>query len=191
MSEQQQENPEVDEALESVKEALSPKKFNIVDAIQGKAYPTDEIVVYLDEVNIRKLRDLNKELTRLNNAAATDTERYMELEKEALETADKVRESGLRFYLTGVGQAVINEAVEQTKDDGHAFNMYILAKSVIKVENHEGAIDDRKWTPEDAEKFYQALSPEEYARLQEAIMGLSFASGLFDEAVDAGFLHRR
>src|SRR5690625_1147143 len=93
---EQQENPEVDEALESVKEALSPKKFNIVDAIQGKAYPTDEIVVYLDEVNIRKLRDLNKELTRLNNAAATDTERYMELEKEALETADKVRESGLR-----------------------------------------------------------------------------------------------
>src|SRR5690625_7772126 len=73
---EQQENPEVDEALEAVKEALSPKKFNIVDAIQGKAYPTDEIVVYLDEVNIRKLRDLNKELTRLNNAAATDTERY-------------------------------------------------------------------------------------------------------------------
>src|SRR5690625_2717909 len=83
----------------------------------------------------------------------------MELEKEALETADKVRESGLRFYLTGVGQAVINEAVEQTKDDGHAFNMYILAKSVIKVENHEGAVDDKKWTLEDAEKFYQVLSP--------------------------------
>src|SRR5690625_7524789 len=126
-------------------------------------------------IHMLKLIDLYKEYHRLNNVASTDTERYMELEKEALETADKVRESGLRYCLTGVGQAVINEAVEQTKDDGHAFNMYILAKSVIKVENHEGAVVDKKWTIEDAEKFYQVLSPEEYARIQEASMGLTFA----------------
>lgn len=175
------------DAIKAVEDALSPKTFDIVEAVQGKAYPTEDVTVFFDEVAIRDLRKANKELTEIARRGESDEE----LEDKVHALADKVQESANTFTFRGVSQKVIDEATEKHGDSGHDFNIFIMQQSLVKVTNTAGAVDDREFTFEDMKTIYYGLPQGEYERLQETIMGLSFAATIFDEAVDAGFLQRR
>lgn len=93
---------------ELVAEAKSPAKFNILSVLQERAYPTDEVIVYLDE-QTAYLASLAEEDIKAANAAIDkdfeDTKAEAKL-KEAQERLDglmaKMAESKYVFTIKGI-----------------------------------------------------------------------------------------
>lgn len=71
---------------DTVEELTAPGVFNILDALQGRGYPTDEVVLHLDEATAHKI------------AREDDSEKLAELRK----ILDR---SAYTFHLTGISSA--------------------------------------------------------------------------------------
>jgi hypothetical protein len=197
----------VQDAIEKVDEILSPKKFNLADAIKGKSYPTDSVRVYLDEEAIYELRELEKQLDGLGKHKNPEEvqELFDATRAQADEAVERLLATSYKITMQSKGHTVYDEIVDEVnaefaEDTGpevekrraHEENIRVIAKSIISVENNEGAIDgDRDFTPEEVQAFYVALPDPEWIRLQELFYKLVFAGTYFDKAVDAGFLSRR
>lgn len=192
----------VQDAVEKVDEILTPKKFNLVDAVRGKAYPEDSVRIFLDEEAAYELTQVNGQLEELARHKEPEKvqELYASLEAQAQELKERLIASSLKFTLRGQGGAVYDKIADETAkefpDDERTRaikeNIRIIAASTVSVENGEGAIDgNRTFTEEDIEPIYTILSPSERDRLLELMMALAFANTYFDKAVSAGFLSRR
>lgn len=194
----------VQDAVDKVEEILSPKKFNLIDAVQGKAYPEDSVRIFLDEEAAYELTQVNaqlEELSRIKDRDESTIELYNVTEALAQELKDRLIASSLKFTLRGRGHKVYDEIADRTarefadvEDDserGVVENIRIIAASTVSVENGEGAIDgDREFTEEDITPVYELASPGEWKRLLDLMMALAFANTYFDKAVRAGFLSR-
>lgn len=171
-----------------------PKTFSVLDAIQGRSYPTDEITLYTDAASMYLLNRLEVEQANL-----TDGDAANELEPKREELKAAIKATALTFHLrgfsTGVIQSINDEArakfgedVSLDKEEPFVWRMdKYVAESIISVTNAEGAVDESRWGVEDAAKLRAHLPDDEWNRLQTAVLALSFASWQFDQAVNADF----
>lgn len=79
--------PDVNKAHEAAVEATQPDTFDFAAAVDGRSYPSFEVPVYLDEENVQKLLDLDRERARLELRVA---KRVTVTESEDSETVKSI-----------------------------------------------------------------------------------------------------
>lgn len=189
-----------EEALELVKEAQSPKVFNLVDAIKNRAYPTKDVTIYLDDDSAMRLVEINDQMNRTK-----EPEDLEELQKEADKLAEAVMDSALTFHLRGVGQDAIDAITESLdakydigKNDVGTNNpdwlrdyiTTLVSMNIRSVTNADGAVDTTEFTFERAEELRKIIAPTEWAKLVGMMQRLTLAGGYFDQLTDSGFLQK-
>lgn len=189
-----------EEALELVKEAQSPKVFNLVDAIKNRAYPTKDVTIYLDDDSAMRLVEINEQMNRTK-----EPEDLEELQKEAEKLAEAVMDSALTFHLRGVGQDAI-DAITKSLDAKYAIGKndvgtnnpdwlrdYIttlVSMNIRSVTNADGAVDTTEFTFDRADELRKIIAPTEWAKLVGMMQKLTLAGGYFDQLTDSGFLQK-
>jgi hypothetical protein len=112
---------------EIVENAKKPGKFNIVDVVKGRSYPTDQIDVFIDEGVAFRAAELNEAITKISetmdkkNLDKKDLDEFLAKREEILNQKDKLIEEmgGTRyvFHLTGISegkrQDIYDKAVEK------------------------------------------------------------------------------
>lgn len=193
---------DVEESIEQVNEILEPESFSIVDAITGTSRPEDTVRVYTDRQAAQDLLRMNAEMEEIANrqerGKEIDLEYYEALEDQAQQLREKLLESSYVFTLRGLSRDEWEVDRNRLRDSdlsdmqvGHEYTILVFARSLVKVEDSKGRVDEREFTVSEAEVIYNMLPPSEWERVNEAIQQLTFASAYFDQAVDAGFLPQR
>lgn len=192
---------DISQVQENVDKALSKGTFSLREALNGRSYPTSKVIVYLDVENIVKLSKVNDRLTEIAQDPAQDQEEYDKYDRLKVRLQEKILASGVTFHLRGISPAEITRLSEKAaewakeqdvaEDSGKAQTYYmnsLLAAHIVKTENAEGEIDERRYTLEDVEALEDLLPGEQFNALVSGFTSLSFESAYYTQAVDAGFL---
>ena len=106
------------------------KTFDLLKTLQGRAYPEDEVTVYLDGDGIYRLSQIREELTE---HADPKKKAYKDLEAEAEKLAKSILETELTFKLRGVAPGVVSLLVEkyQKEEAFEALQDELLAATLV------------------------------------------------------------
>jgi hypothetical protein len=188
-----------DNVIDMVNEAQKRGKFNLADAIKGRAFPEKSVDVYLDANAAMQLEEINQELNDLlklgNNAE------YDKLEVVAQQLAQQIKDSKLTFHMRGVGQAEVEAAVkkadelypdvEENQDNPDWVKYYLsslIAANIVKVTDADGNEDATKFTAEEMIELRGVIPIDSWGVLVETMQKLTLATSYFSAATDAGFL---
>ena len=101
------------EIEEIVERAKAPGKFNIVDVLKGRGYPTDEIEVFIDENVAFVASDIEDSIRKLGEKMDSEKDKYkldelVDLHQKLIAEKDKLIEEmgGARyvFHLQGISE---------------------------------------------------------------------------------------
>jgi hypothetical protein len=188
-----------DNVIDMVNEAQKRGKFNLADAIKGRAFPEKSVDVYLDANAAMQLEEINNELNDLLKLGKNAE--YDKLELVAQELAKQIKDSKLTFHMRGVGQAEVEAAVKQadelypTNEDGEDnpdwvkhYLCHLIAANIVKVTDSDGNEDTTKFTVEEMLELRGAIPIDSWGVLVETMQKLTLATSYFSAATDAGFL---
>jgi hypothetical protein len=176
---------------------LNPKTFSVLDALQGRSYPEDDVTVYTDVEALYQYEHVN---ALVNDALNGDTANQYESQLNGLR--ERIKASALIIHMRGYAPAIAKTLVAETRakfqldssvlidQDTDAFrwlNKRSIAESMIRVTNAEGAVDERLFTVDDVEAFDDFLTPDEMQKLVDKSFELSFRGMAFDAAVSPDF----
>jgi hypothetical protein len=188
-----------DNVIDMVNEAQKRGKFNLADAIKGRAFPEKSVDVYLDANSAMQLEEVNKELNDLLKLGNNDE--YDKLELVAQDLAKQIKDSKLTFHMRGVGQAEVEAAVKKAdelypnnaegEDDPDwvkYYLSYLIAANIVKVTDADGNEDTNKFTVEEMLELRGVIPIDSWGVLVETMQKLTLATSYFSAATDAGFL---
>jgi hypothetical protein len=188
-----------DNVIDMVNEAQKRGKFNLADAIKGRAFPEKSVDVYLDANSAMELEAVNEELKYLSGLS--DITEYNKLDAIAQELAEKIKKSKLTFHMRGVGQAEVEAAVKaanelypdtnEEQDNPDWVKYYLsrlIAANIVKVTDAEGNQDDSKFTTEEMIELRGVIPIDSWGVLVETMQKLTLATSYFSAVTDAGFL---
>lgn len=176
---------------------LDPKTFNLLDTLQGRTYPEDEVVVYTD---VKAFYEYQR-IDQLANDAGTGDEAN-EYDAQLDELRERIKASGLtvsmRGYAPAVNKSLTAEArakfkldssvmIDQDADAFNWLNKRSIAEAIVKVTDVHGNSDERLFTVEDVDAFEDYLTPEEFSKIVTKTFELSWQSMHLDNAVNADF----
>lgn len=189
----------MEDVIDLATEAQKRGKFNLADAIKGRAFPEKSVDVYLDAASAMKLEEVNHELQYL--ADINNVDDYTEVSKTAELLKEKILESKLTFHMRGIGQAKVEEITEEadklfprteaTAEDPSWVRYYLsalVASNIVKVTDAEGNEDSSEFTPEDLIELRGIMPIDSWEVLIETMQKLTLATSYFDAITDAGFL---
>lgn len=155
--------------------------MDIFEVLSRSKAPKAEKVVYLDAEAVQDVERLIKE------------QADADVIKEAVKRRDA---SKLTFHLQSVTADVREELMigiesadktkNKTKRVSEAY-LALLSKTLYKIEDSEGNVDERKFNSEEIRKILNALPGEQYLGLLVAAMNLLGASADYDNAVTVDF----
>lgn len=185
-----------DNIIDLVQEAQKKGKFNLADAIKGRAFPAKAVDVYIDAGSAYRLSEITEELRTLD---ATDS-KYQELQDYAEELGKNINDSKLTFHMRGVGQGVVERITkeanekygkEESTQEAEWIKYYLcglIAENIVKVTDTEGNEDEHKFTVEEIMDLRDAIPVDSWEVLIDTMQKLTLASSYFDSVTDAGFL---
>lgn len=140
-----------------------------------------------------------KKVVYLDAEAVQDVERLIKEQADADVIKDAVKRrdaSKLTFHLQSVTADVREELMlgiesadktkNKTKRVSEAY-LALLSKTLYKIEDAEGNVDERRFNSEEIRKILNALPGEQYLGLLVAAMNLLGASADYDNAVTVDF----
>lgn len=165
------------------------KTFDLLKTLQGRAYPEDEVTVYLDGDGIYRLAQIREELTE---HADPKKKAYKDLEAEAEKLAKSILETELTFKLRGVAPGVVSLLVEkyQKEEAFEALQDELLAATLVSVVDAKGAEDRRKFSVEDCKEIRHMLPQAAYVQISNKVTDLNMNAAIYDQTVDSGFLQK-
>lgn len=196
---------------ELVNESKKPGIFSIVNVIKGRAYPSDDVTVYLDEETAYKAAKLQE---RLRDEAGTLSEKeYSELDKELKAAVDELESKKYIFSIKGISEGrreeLLNLSVAQypleyseqknpftgevtrteLEDRGRdaLFTNFIWAEHIVKIVSPEGD-EQQSITAEEVRELRAALPLASAAAINEAIEKIRVSTAVFMASVDEDFL---
>lgn len=183
-----------DNIVELVQEAQKRGKFNLADAVKGRAYPETAVDIYLDAGSAFELSAINEELKRLD----PETTQYAELTEKANQLEAEILKSKITFNMRGVGQQTVEkvtqEANEIYKEDAEGwarhYSCALVASNILYATDAEGNVDDSGFTTEDILQLRGVIPIDAWQALVETMQKLTLASSYFDAVTDAGFLQK-
>lgn len=194
---------------EIVEEAKKPGKFNIVDVLKERAYPTDSVNIYVDEDTAYKAAELSEELKRTSEL----DEKYAGI-SESLDTLmDTLSESKYVVTITGISEGKRDELYElavkkypiefkenknvltgestreeiESQERDELFTNLLWSAYITKIVAPNGAEQDGI-TPEDAEEMRKSLPIAANSIINAAIQNMRAATAVFMYKVDEDFL---
>jgi hypothetical protein len=186
-----------DNIIDLVEEAQKKGKFNLADAIKGRAFPSKSVDVYIDAASAYRLSEINEELKTVDPSDP----RYQELQDYAEELGKAIVESKLTFHMRGVGQGVVERITreanqkyptsEKSGDSPDWIKYYLcglIAENIVKVTDADGNEDERKFTAEEIMDLRDIIPIDSWEVLIDAMQKLTLASSYFEAVTDAGFL---
>lgn len=155
--------------------------MDIFEVLSRSKAPKAEKVVYLDAEAVQDVERLIKE----------------QADADVIKDAVKRRDaSKLTFHLQSVTADVREELMigiesadktkNKTKRVSEAY-LALLSKTLYKIEDSEGNVDERKFNSEEIRKILNALPGEQYLGLLVCAMNLLGASADYDNAVTVDF----
>lgn len=163
------------------------KTFNLLETIQGRAYPEDEVTVYTNEAAIHELHKLRDELKYHTNEK---TKAYKELDKKVKAATKAIEESALTFKMRGVAPAVVNLLVDKHREVSEDLQDELLAVTLVAVVNADGAEDRRKFSAEDCKVIRDTIPMVAYNKIAVLVTDLNMGAAIYDQTIDAGFLQK-
>jgi hypothetical protein len=185
---------EQQEILDLVEETKSRSKFNLADAIKGRAFPEDTVDIYLDVESAYALSKLSDELI-----VSFDEADITRLEAKAKELSEKILASKLTFKMRGIDQKRVEELEKENKvvngiDDNdewiHDYMSALVAANIVEVIDASGNVDDHTFTGAEITELRGNLSGEAWDVLVGSMQKLTLATGYFKGLTDAGFLQK-
>lgn len=188
-----------EEVLKLVEKAQAKGVFDITEFARGRAYPEDSVTAYLDVQAAYELNKLNEDMRFADQVSLA------KMEKQANELASKVMKSKVIFHMRGVNQAQI-EKISAACDEKYPattdvlgqksnspewlreWTASLIASNLVRIENADGEIDEREFTPEDVVQLRHHLPKEVWDLLVEKMQQLTLAGAYFKGLTDAGFL---
>jgi hypothetical protein len=189
-----------EEVIDLAAEAQKRGKFNLADAIKGRAFPEKSVDVYLDAASALKLEEVNAELQYLSGIG--NMKEYDKVNEEAQALKDAIIASKLTFHMRGVGQSRVEEITKDADikfpeakvagvDDAEWVRYYLsalIASNIVKVTDAEGNEDTSTFTPEEIIELRGIMPIDSWEVLIETMQKLTLASSYFEVVTDAGFL---
>ncbi len=145
---------------EIVEEAKKPGKFNILNALKDRAYPSDEVVVYLDEHSAylgaeadERVKELVKKAELEGSTEDIEAE-IVEAEKTRNAIIEKLSESAYIFTITGISEGTRLDILKKCEDEFPI--IYSEEKNPITGEVKKTEIPDDSRTNLMMNLFWQA-----------------------------------
>jgi hypothetical protein len=185
-----------DNIIDLVQEAQKKGKFNLADAIKGRAFPSKEVDVYIDAASAYRLSEITEELKTVDPADA----KYQELQDYAEELSKAITDSKLTFHMRGVGQGVVERITKEASDkyppseesENPDWIKYylcgLIAENIVKVTDADGNEDEHKFTVEEIMDLRDIVPIDSWEILIDTMQRLTLASSYFEAVTDAGFL---
>lgn len=177
---------------------MDTKTFNVIDAINGVAYPTDEVTVYKAPIALYRYAQIENQI---NNER--DGERVQELEAEQAALREEIKASALVFTLRGFAPRISREIMKQARaqfkvpegaeidkyDDAWQWlNHKTVAESLVKVTKvATDEVDERRFSVQDVEALLGDLDPSEGYKVTGKAFELSLQALMYDAAVTPDF----
>lgn len=173
------------------------RTFSVLDAIQGTAYPADDITVYTNVEALYEIQRLESEAADELDAALVD-----DIQAEIETQRNLILQSALTFSLRGIPPRVKDRNLDKTRakfelrdedailPGSAAYDWLMsahLAEMIQKVTSADGSEDNHHWTAEEVIDLHGLLSPAESGRLDAKGSELSFQAFAFDQAVTPDF----
>lgn len=200
---------DVDKVQEVTEAAMKPGTFSIVDAIKERAYPSDDIAVYMDEASSYKAAELSKKLESLDST----TKEYIDTQKQLDKVIEVIEKSKYVFTITGISEGKREELYElalkkfpmEYKEDKNIltgetkkveienaerdslFTTLLWSAYIRKITNPEGAVQENL-SPEDADELRKSLPIAVNGIINSSIQNMRAATALFMYKVDEDFL---
>lgn len=194
---------------EIVEEAKKPGKFNIVDVLKERAYPTDSVNIYVDEDTAYKAAELSEELKRTSEL----DEKYADISESLDALMDTLSESKYVVTITGISEGKRDELYElavnkypleynenknvltgestreeiENQERDELFTNLLWSAYITKIVAPNGAEQDGI-TPEDAEEMRKSLPIAANSIINAAIQNMRAATAVFMYKVDEDFL---
>lgn len=177
---------------------MDTKTFDVLEALTGSAYPTDEVTVYKAPVALYKYAVLQAEAN-----AETDGEKVNEIDARLAELREEIKASALKFTLRGFAPRISREIMKQARaqfkvPEGADLENYdeawewlnhkTVAESLVKIEKvATGEVDERRFTPEHVKALFGDLDPSELMKVTSKSFELSLQALMYDAAVTPDF----
>lgn len=194
-------------------EASKPGKFNFLDRVTGRNYPTDEVEVYLDEAAGHRMERLRDQIISTPTANEEGVKLRLELEEQLEIERAAAAASRYVFHIEGIPvdeyDAVVIEAQKlypleyiesrnpltmalerqpkESEDREQYFRVHIWAKYIRKIVDPDGNFDDNI-TPETVAVMQNHMPLVGIARVQLAIERLRMVSDWMDQIQGEDFL---
>ena len=167
-------------------ETNEKKTFNFMDFAAGTNFPTDTVDVYTDADAAYQIGKLE---AKANSTG--DDKVVKELEESIAELRRQFKASKVTIYMRGISprmeEKLNKEADKKFGSDEKAnlndkiqwYNNAFIAAHITKVENAEGAVDDRDWTSEDITALFLTITPESIKRIVSMTQTLTLKADIF------------
>lgn len=199
---------------EVVEAAKAPGTFSIMNVLNERAYPHEDVVIFLDEQSAYEASILNDEIKKLGENSKTDNQDEIdELIVKRDKIIEKLEQSKYVFLVNGISEGMredLNEEAikkfpieyEETKNpisgeitrkeiDSKERNRYftnlIWHTSIEKITAPDGSIQDNV-TFDDVLALRKTLPLAAIGSLTQAIEKLRMSTALFMATVDEDFL---
>lgn len=190
--------------IDAVTAAQSEDAFDVLSFVQGTAYPTAEVVVFVDaESAAEYLKLVEKrsalEEKQLKSEEPIDTSQF---DKQIDILSDKLQASALIFKLRGLPPGILEDLNTKHFPEGEdekatgwaaasaARDDELISMTVTEITNAKGVKDTKPFTPESVNTLRRYLKAGEFGKIVAAVVEVNFTARLFDRLTDAGFSGR-
>lgn len=194
-----EETTPIDNVISLVEEAQKKGKFNLVDAIKGRAFPEKSVDVYIDANSAFQLEQTRNRMNEIGGLE--NKEEFDRLEAQANALVQKIKDSRITFTMRGVGQGIVEEAMKAAdtaypEEDEYGsspewtkyYLCYLIAKNIVKVADADGNEDESEFTVDDLLILRETIPVDSWGVLIETMQQLTLAGSYFGAVTDAGFL---
>jgi cell division protein FtsX len=200
---------------EQVKELADEAKqsgvFNIVDAIKGRAYPSEQVSVFLTEDTAYEASKIKEKMD--SEAATLSDSKMKELNKKLEELVKKMDSEKFIFTITGISEGDRDSMLEsvlekfpmeydeqknpftgevkkvelENKQRDKIFTDMIWKSHIVKIVSPDGS-EQKDLTDSEIEVLRTSLPLASIAAINEAIEKVRVASAVFMASLDEDFL---
>lgn len=204
----------LEEAVKLVEEAKKPGTFNIISVLNERAYPREEVKIFLDEQSAYEASKLKEKIDEL--VAKNDSELQEEIDSIIAKQemiVKKLRDSEYTFNIVGISEGMREDLQEESikkfplefeedknpftgeiskrevesKERDRYFTNLLWHSSIEKIVSPEGDVQD-KISISDVESFRKNLPIAGIGAITQSIEKLRVATAMFMISVDEDFL---
>jgi len=202
----------IEEAAKLAEVAKQPGTFSIIDVLKERAYPKEDVNIYLDEQAAYEASMLNEKIEELKKSDA-DEEKIDALIASRDEVISKFEKSKYVFSITGISEGLRDDIQEQSlekfpmqyeeeknpftgevtkkeiedKERDRYFTNLIWHESIAKIVDPSGSVQD-KISLDDVENLRQFLPIACIGAITQSIEKLRMSTAMFMLSVDEDFL---